>query len=105
MAPPTPGAWDPLGLSARHSTQPPWPLVPVEEVTHNACPISDFLYPSHFFLPMPFLFVCFLGPRLWHVEVTGWGRIRAAGADHSHSNVGCEPHLQSTPQLTAMLAP
>ena len=26
----------------------------------------------------------------------------AAGLDHSHSNMGSEPHLQPTSQLTAM---
>ena len=29
----------------------------------------------------------------------------AAGLHHSHSNTGSEPHLQPTPQLTAMLDP
>ena len=29
----------------------------------------------------------------------------AAGPHHSHSNMGSEPHLQLTPQLTAMLDP
>ena len=27
----------------------------------------------------------------------------ASGLHHSHSNAGSEPHLQPTPQLTAML--
>ena len=29
----------------------------------------------------------------------------AAGLHHSHSNKGSEPHVQSTPQLRAMLDP
>ena len=35
------------------------------------------------------------------------GRIRAAaaGLQHSHSNAGSKPHLQPTPQLTAMPDP
>ena len=35
------------------------------------------------------------------------GRIRAAaaGLHHNHSNARSEPHLQSTPQLTAMPDP
>ena len=34
-----------------------------------------------------------------------WGQIGAAasGLHHSHSNTGSEPHLQPTPQLTALL--
>ena len=29
----------------------------------------------------------------------------AAGLSHSHSNMGSKPHLQATPQLTAMPDP
>ena len=32
-------------------------------------------------------------------------RAVAAGLHHSHSNEGSKPHLQPTPQLTAMLDP
>ena len=36
-----------------------------------------------------------------------WGPIRATAASlhQSHSNTGSEPHVQPTPQLTAMLDP
>ena len=36
----------------------------------------------------------FLGHHLWHKEVP---RAAATGLHHGHSNVGCEPHLRSTP--------
>ena len=35
----------------------------------------------------------------------GWISAVAASIHHSHSNTGSEPHLQSTPQLTAMPDP
>ena len=40
-------------------------------------------------------------------QARGWIRATAAGLhhNHSHSNVGYEPHLQTTPQLTAMADP
>ena len=55
-----------------------------------------------------FLFLCFLGPHLWHMKVTRLGvKIRAAAASlcYSHNNVGSEPGLQPLLQLTAMLDP
>ena len=33
------------------------------------------------------------------------GQIRAAATDNSYSHTGSEPHLEPTPQLTAMLDP
>ena len=42
--------------------------------------------------------VC-LGSHLWHMEIL-IGNV-AAGLRQSHSNVGSEPRLQPTPQLTA----
>ena len=52
-----------------------------------------------------YLFIVFLGPHAWHVEVPSRARGRigavAAGLHHSHSNAGSEPRLRPTPQLTA----
>ena len=44
-----------------------------------------------------FFFFCFLGPHPWHMEVPGVGV--------KSGITGSEPHLQPTPQLTAMLDP
>ena len=35
----------------------------------------------------------------------GWIGATGAGLDHSHSNMGSEPHLRPTPQITAMPDP
>ena len=51
-----------------------------------------------------FFFSFFLGPHLWHMELSRLGAI-AAGPRHSHSNGWSEPHLWPTPQLTAMPDP
>ena len=57
-----------------------------------------------------FLFVCFLLFRA-AAEAYGGSQARglieatAAGLHHSHSNVGSELHLPSTPQLMAMPDP
>ena len=56
-----------------------------------------------FFFLRGCLFV-FVGPHLRHMEVPRLGvQSQVAGLHHSHSNVGSEPHLPPTPQLTAML--
>ena len=50
----------------------------------------------------------FLGPHTGHMEVSqARGQIRAAAASlrHSPGNLGSEPHLRPTPQLTAMPDP
>ena len=56
-----------------------------------------------------FFFFGFLGPHSGHVEVPTQARDRigaaAAGLHHSHSKAGSEPHLQPTPQLTAIQDP
>ena len=47
-----------------------------------------------------FFFLPFLGPLLWHMEVSqARGLIRAVAASlrQSHSNAGSEPILQPTP--------
>ena len=52
-----------------------------------------------------YLFICFLGPHLGHMEVPGardWIRATAAGLRHSHNNVGSKLCLPPTPQFTAM---
>ena len=38
-------------------------------------------------------------------QARGQAGAAAAGLQHSHSNVGSQPHLQPTPQLTATLDP
>ena len=57
-----------------------------------------------------FIYLAILGP---HPKIEAYrgsqarSRIRAtaAGLHHSHSNAGSEPHLQPTPQSTAMPDP
>ena len=58
------------------------------------------------FMVCLFVFLCFLGPHPWHMEVPRIGAI-AAGLrhSHSHSHAGSEPHLQPTPQLMEMPDP
>ena len=53
-----------------------------------------------------FYFFCLAEPASY-ASPQARGRIRAiaAGLHHSHSNTGSEPHLRSTPQLTATLDP
>ena len=53
------------------------------------------------------LFFFFRATLVAHGSSQVRGRIRAtaAGLHHSHSNVGSEPCLQSTPQLTAGIKP
>jgi len=50
------------------------------------------------------VFLPFLGPYLWHMEVQAGGLIRAIATSLHlrHSNAGSELCLQTTPQLTAM---
>ena len=51
-----------------------------------------------------FVFLPFLGPFPWHIEVPRLGGLStavAAGLHHSDSNVGSEPRLQPTSQLMA----
>ena len=58
---------------------------------------------SFLFSPRPPFFF-FLWPHLQYMEVPRLGVKLgdvAASLHHSHSNVGSEPHLQPTPQLTA----
>ena len=54
------------------------------------------------------LFVCFLGPHLWHVEVPRLGveleLQLPTGLHHSHGNTRSEPCLQPTLELAAVLA-
>ena len=52
-----------------------------------------------------YLFFSFLELHLWHMEITGLCRIRAAAAHLCHSNAGSELQLQPTPQLAAILNP
>ena len=59
-----------------------------------------------FFFFFFFLLFCFLGPHPWHMEAPTLGvKSVAASLHHSHSNVGSEPHLRTTPQLTTTLDP
>ena len=51
-----------------------------------------------------FLFFCFLGLHLWHMEVPrleGELELQLPALPHSHSNAGSEPNLPSALQLTA----
>ena len=53
-------------------------------------------------------FFVFLGSHPWHMEVPRLeveSELQAASLLHSHSNMGSEPCLQPTSQLTAMLDP
>ena len=56
-----------------------------------------------FFFSFFFFFFGFIGPHSCHMEAPRRGQIRATatGLRHSHSNVGFELHLSSTPQLKA----
>ena len=57
-------------------------------------------------LPLPFFFFFFfLSPHLQHIQARGLIRATAVNPPHSHSNVGSEPRLQPTLQLTAMPEP
>ena len=54
------------------------------------------------------LFLPFLGPIPRHIggsQARGLIGAVATGLRQSHSNAGSEPHLQPTPQLTAMMDP
>ena len=64
------------------------------------------ILPLVFFVVFFCLFFPFLG-QLPHGGSQARGRIGAVEASlrQSHSNAGSEPHLQPTPQLTAMLDP
>ena len=62
----------------------------------------------HFFICLICLFIyfCFLGPHPQHMKVPRLGvGATAAGLCHSHSSSEPEPHLQRTPQLTAIPVP
>ena len=55
-----------------------------------------------------YLFVClFRATPAAHggSQAKGWIRATVAGLHHSHSNVGLEPFMRPTPQLTATLDP
>ena len=54
-----------------------------------------------------FFFGLFSATPVAYGDSQARGQIRAvaAGLYHSHSNMGCEPHLQLTLQLTAMSHP
>ena len=56
---------------------------------------------------MEFFFWLFrVGPAAYEgSQVRGWVGATAAGLCHNHSKVGSKPHLQITPQLTAVLDP
>ena len=69
--------------------------------------ITGFLYfdynvPCHDLLSFFFFFFFFF---LQHMEIPRLIRAAVAGLRHSHSNARSEPHLQSTPQLTATPGP
>ena len=69
------------------------------------CALDHNLFILVFFI---FYFLSFLGPHVRRTEVPRLGGLIgaiAAGLCQSHSNLGSEPHLQPTPQLTAMLDP
>ena len=61
-----------------------------------------------FFFFLFLVFLPFLGPSptaYGGSQARGLIRAVAASLHHSHSNTGSKPHLQPTPQLTAMLDP
>ena len=62
---------------------------------------------SFFFLTFIFIFLLFRATPMAYRGSQARDRIEAVatGLCHSHSNAGSEPHLQPTPQLTAMLDP
>ena len=64
--------------------------------------LENCLFIFYFFY---FYFLLFRAVPVAYGSSQGRGQIGAiaAGLHHSHSNVGSEPHLQPTPQLTAML--
>ena len=67
-------------------------------------PLSDCKWFSVFFIYLCFVFCLFrAAPTLReNSQARGWIWAVAASPHHSHSNAGSKPHLQPTPQLTAM---
>ena len=98
--PPPPTSLRSLVFCARKSeallTHNPTSFAPPHEVTYGSLPP-----PLFFSLPL------FKAVFAAYVSSQARGLIGAAAADlhHSHSNMGSEPHLRPTPQLTAMLDP
>ena len=74
----------------------------VYEGVHFYLSYNDFYFIYYYYY---FVFLSFLGPLPRHVEVPRQMGAVAAGLHESHSNVGSEPCLQPTPQITAMLDP
>ena len=66
-------------------------------------PIKDSLYSCSFY----FYFLLFRATLMAYGGSQARGLIRATSASlhYNHSNTGSEPHLQPTPQLTAMPDP
>lgn len=62
--------------------------------------IQPFLF-IYSFIYYLFIYFCFLGPYLQHMEVLRLGVTTAASLHYSHSNTGSKPHLRPTPQLMA----
>jgi len=64
------------------------------------------LFRSHLFISV-YLFLLFRATRAAYGSSQARGQSGAAAASlcHSHCNAGSEPHLQPTPQLTAMPDP
>ena len=59
----------------------------------------------HSFIHHSFAFFRAAPAAYGNSQAGGRMKAAAAGLHHSHSNVGSEPHLGPTPQLTATLAP
>ena len=68
--------------------------------------MSEWIYFFIIYLFIYFVFLPFLGPLpVAYGGSQARSLIGAVAADLSHSNVGSEPHLQPTPQFTAMPDP
>ena len=97
LLPPACGHWFSVPGSLKHFS----PIIPphLHHLTRSPMVHS----PLPFFFPLPLFKAVFAA----YVSSQARGLIGAAAADlhHSHSNMGSEPHLRPTPQLTAMLDP
>ena len=73
-------------------------VIPPHKAMAGGASITNTLF---FFLSLPYLLRA--APAAYgRSQARGRIRAAAAGHSHSHSNVGSEPRLQPTPQVTAM---
>ena len=70
------------------------------DISQNRCDSDDLNLLIVMNITILFIYFCFSGTHLWHMEDP---RLEATDSlCHSHSNAGSETHLQPTPQLTAI---